>query len=258
MNPRVLVTGQQGFHDEPWTQEIRLVSKVGKVYDWVGGLFYKNERTDIREHDFYPGYLDYFNACVPAYGAGDGINPSQCGGGELASPPGSPPNMTAGIPILKAQAYIGDFETRYTDLAGFGEFTWHFAPAWDVTGGARVFRQTVSQGQQTGLLFVGPGFIATETHTGSWRKALWKVNVAHHLDDTNLVYATWSQGFRRGAVNALPPTEAVTVPPYVTPSALFKVTPDTADNYEIGIKGTLPNRVRHPAALSDIEWHHLP
>jgi outer membrane receptor protein involved in Fe transport len=257
MNPRVLVTGHQGFHDEPWTQEIRLVSKAGKAYDWVGGLFYKNERTDIIEHDFYPGYLDYFNACVPVYGAGDGINPSQCGGGELAYTPGSPPNMIAGIPIIKDQAYIGDFETRYTDLAGFGEFTWHIAPAWDLTGGARVFRQTVSQGQQTGLLFVGPGFIANETHSDSWRKALWKANVAHHLDDTNLVYATWSQGFRRGAVNALPPTEAVTVPPYVTPPALFKVTPDTADNYEIGIKGTLQGRVRYSAAVYDIEWHNV-
>ena len=37
--------------------------------------------------------------------------------------------------------------------------------------------------------------------------ALWKVNTSYQLDKTNLVYATWSQGFRRGGVNALPPTE---------------------------------------------------
>jgi hypothetical protein len=123
----------------------------------VGGVFYRSEQTNIREHDFYPGYLDYFNACVPVYGvsSGDGVTPSQCGIGETACTPGSLTSID-GIPIVKDQAYIGDFETRYTDLAAFGEFTWHFAPSWSLTGGARAFRQTVSQSQQTGLLFDGP------------------------------------------------------------------------------------------------------
>ena len=78
-NPRVLVTGHQGFDDKPWTQEIRLASKNNTSYDWVAGLFYKSEQTDIAENDFYPGYLDYFNACVPIYGVGSGLAPSQCG-----------------------------------------------------------------------------------------------------------------------------------------------------------------------------------
>jgi len=254
-NPRVLVTGNQGFDDRPWAQEIRLASKVGGAYDWVAGVFYKNEKTDIREHDFYPGYLDYFNACVPVYGAGDGINPSQCGIGETAYTPGSPPNMIDGIPIIKDQAYVGDFQTKYTDLAAFGEFTWHFAPSWSLTGGTRVFRQTVTQSQQTGLLFDGPAYIANETESDTWRKALWKVNVAYRINESNLVYATWSQGFRRGAVNAIPPTEAAVN--YVTPPGLFKVAPDTADNYEIGMKGTLAHRFRYSAAVYDIQWHNV-
>jgi outer membrane receptor protein involved in Fe transport len=253
-NPRVLVTGHQEYDDKPWAQEIRLASKIGGPFDWVAGVFYKSERTNIREHDFYPGYLDYFNACVPVYGAGDGATPSQCGIGETAYTPG-PLNYIDGIPIIKDQAYIGDFETRYTDLATFGELTWHFAPSWSLTGGARLFRQTVSQAQQTGLLFDGPAYVANETQSDVWRKALWKVNVAYRLDDTNLVYTTWSQGFRRGAVNALPPTEAAV--DYVTNPGLFKVTPDTVDNYEIGIKGTLQNRFRYSAAIYDMQWHNV-
>lgn len=254
-NPRVLVTGDQGFTDRPWAEEIRLASKSGGVYDWVAGLFYKSEKTTIREHDFYPGYLDYYNACVPVYGAGDGINPSQCGIGETAYTPGAPPTYIDGIPIIKDQAYVGDFQTKYTDLAAFGEFTWHFAPQWSVTGGARVFRQTVTQSQQTGLLFDGPAYIANETLGDSWRKALWKANLAYRIDDSNLAYATWSQGFRRGAVNALPPNEAAVG--YVTPAGLFKVSPDTADNYEIGVKGTLNNRYRYSLAVYDIQWHNV-
>jgi outer membrane receptor protein involved in Fe transport len=253
-NPRVLVTGHQGYDDKPWAQEIRLASKPNATYDWVAGAFYKTERTTIREHDFYPGYLDYFNACVPVYGAGDGVNPSQCGIGETAYTPG-PLNYIDGIPIVKDQAYVGDFETRYTDLATFGEFTWHLAPSWSATGGARIFRQTVSQSQQTGLLFDGPAYVANVTQSDTWRKALWKLNVAYRIDDSNLAYATWSQGFRRGAVNGLPPTEAAVG--YVTNPGLFKVAPDTADNYEVGVKGTLQNRFRYSAAVYDIQWHNV-
>jgi outer membrane receptor protein involved in Fe transport len=44
---------------------------------------------------------------------------------------------------------------------------------------------------------------------------------------------------------------------YVTNPALFKVQPDTADNYEIGAKGTLNNRFRYSAAIYDIQWHNL-
>jgi outer membrane receptor protein involved in Fe transport len=254
-NPRVLVVGDQGFGDKPWAEEVRLASKGGGPYEWVAGLFYKSEDTTIKEHDFYPGYLDYFNACVPVYGVsnGDGTTPSQCGIGETAYTPGSPPSVIDGIPIIKDQAYIGDFQTHYTDLAGFGEFTWHIATDWRLTGGLRAFRQTVTQSQQTGLLFDGSASIANETQSDSWRKVLGKVNVAYQVDPTNLVYATWSQGFRRGAVNALPPSEfGVT-----TPSGLFKVAPDTADNYEVGIKGTVNNRFRYSAALFDVQWHNV-
>lgn len=255
-NPRVLVIGHQGFEDKPWAQEIRLASKDNTTYEWVAGLFYKSEQTDISENDFYPGYLDYFNACVPVYGAGSGSAPSQCGIGETAYTPGQPPNVIDGIPIVKDQAYIGNFQTKYTDLAGFGEFTWHFASSWSATGGARLFKQTVSQNQQTGLLFDGPAYISNEAQSDTWRKALWKANLAYRIDNSNLLYATWSQGFRRGAVNGLPPTE-IGPPVTVTPPGLYKVNPDTADNYEIGTKGTLRNRFRYSAAIYDIQWHNV-
>ncbi len=84
---------------------------------------------------------------------------------------------------------------------------------------------------------------------------LWKVNVSWRIDDSNLGYATWSQGFRRGAINAIPPNEAAV--DYVTPPGLFKVSPDTVDNYELGIKGTLAQRISYSAALFDMQWHDV-
>jgi outer membrane receptor protein involved in Fe transport len=270
-NPRSFVQGHDQLDDKLWSQEFRLSSKTGGVFDWVAGLFYKDQKTDIQEHEFYPGYLDFFNACSAAGGVtweqqtpaeqGSSV-PSNCGAGETAYTPGSPPNTVAGIPIIKDQTYIGDFETDFKDLALFGELTWHITDRWSATGGTRLFKQTVSQSQQTGLLFdgseelFGPTVpIANASLSDEWRKALWKVNTAFQLDKTNLVYATWSQGFRRGGVNALPASEPAFG--YNTPPGLSKVEPDTADNYEIGVKGTLDNRVRYSAAIFDIQWHNF-
>jgi outer membrane receptor protein involved in Fe transport len=248
-NPRAVFARDAGLDDKVVAQELRLASKEGGRVDWVGGLFFKDEKSYIEDHEFYPGYNAYFNACVPVYG----VASPQCGLGEY----GIINNVASidGISLIKDQAYIGDFETRFKDLAAFGEVTLHVMPDWSVTGGTRLFKQTVTQAQQTGLLFVGPGYIAAESLSDTWRRALWKINTSYQIDRSNLAYATWSQGFRRGGVNALPPTEPINN--YVTPPALTRVDPDTANNYEIGVKGTLENRVQYSAAIYDIQWKNI-
>jgi iron complex outermembrane recepter protein len=264
-DPRSFVIGRDELDDKPWSQELRLASKEGGFFDWVGGLFYKSQKTIIQEHEYEPGYLDFYNGCSAIYGQATPYQvfnniPSNCGVGETAYTPGMNTSVD-GIPIVKDQTYIGDFETNFTDLAAFGEVTAHLTSKWSLTGGGRLFRQTVSQAQQTGLLFDGGPFfaptppIANTSLSDSWRKALWKVNSSYQIDKSNLVYATWSQGFRRGGVNALPPAEPGEN--YVTPPALTKLQPDTADNYEIGAKGTLLNRFRYSAAIYDIQWHNI-
>ncbi len=261
-NPRSFIQGKDQLDDKNWSQELRLASKTGGMFDWVAGAFFKRQQTYIQEHEFYPGYNDFYNACTAAGGTqpdNSGVNPSQCGFGEYGPETGT--TELDGVPLVKDQTYVGDFETSFKDLAVFGELTWHLTDAWSLTGGTRLFKQTLSQAQQTGLLFDGPAFVANESLSDEWRRALWKINTSYQLDKNNLVYATWSQGFRRGGVNALPPSEAVLDPTtgknYVTPPALTRLQPDTADNYEIGVKGTLANRVRYSAAIYDIQWHNI-
>ena len=262
-NPRTFVQGQDQLDDRVVSQEFRLASKSGGFLDWVTGVFYKDQRTYIQEHEFYPGYNAFYNACsqlpntVPSDAGG--VNGSTCGLGEYGPETGA--TSIVGIPLVLDQAYIGDFHTKFRDLAAFGELTAHLTDRWSITGGTRLFLQTLSQSQQTGLLFDGPGFAANTSLSDQWRKALWKANTSFQLDKTNLVYATFSQGFRRGGVNALPPGEPVIDPttnkPYVTPAALTHLQPDTADNYEIGAKGEISNRVRYSAAIYDIQWHNI-
>jgi outer membrane receptor protein involved in Fe transport len=261
-NPRSLIEGRDVLDDKPWAQELRLASRTGGFFEWVFGVFYRDQKTNIQEHEFEPGYLDFYNACEPIYGqsAADGTTPSYCGVGETAYTPGTATYID-GIPIVKDQAYIGDFETEFKDLAAYGEVTAHLTSFWTLTGGARAFRQTVTQAQQTGLLFDGgPPFvpdipIANISLTDTWQRALWKINTDLRFGKDAHLYATWSQGFRRGGVNALPPSEPALN--YVTPPELTRLKPDTADNYEVGLKGTLQNRIRYSAAVFDIEWHDI-
>jgi outer membrane receptor protein involved in Fe transport len=269
-NPRTIIDARDQLDDKIWAQEFRLASKTGGTFDWIAGLFYKDEKTYIQEHEFYPGYDAFFNACTAAGGTttdGSGVNASQCGAGE--QPPGT---VIDGITNPLDQTYIGDVETSFKDTALFGELTWHLTSDWSVTGGTRLFKQTVSQAQQTGLLFDGNGFVSGNSLSDEWKRALWKVNTSYQLDKTNLVYATWSQGFRRGGVNALPGEQPVparegtvgttcTSGPntgfYCLNSSLLTYQPDKADNYEVGIKGVLEGRVNYSADVYDIQWHNL-
>ncbi len=101
------------------------------------------------------------------------------------------------------EAYVGDFQSKFKDLAGFAEVTWNLSRRWSITGGTRVFRQTLTHAQQTGLLFDGPDYIANNSSSEAWNEAIWKANLTYRIDDKNLLYATRSEGFRPGTVNAL-------------------------------------------------------
>lgn len=280
-DPRAFVPTRDQLDDKIWAQELRLASKARSSFDWVGGLFFKNEKTFIQEHEYFPGYNAFYKACVANGGTTSdftSVNASQCGAGENGPLSGATSDL--GIPLVVDQTYIGDFHTVYKDLAAFGEATWHLVPDWTLTGGARVFKQTIDQTQQTGLLFDAnpktdsnpaiPGFVTNNSASQQWRKATWKINTAYQIDPSTLVYATWSQGFRRGGVNALPLQEPAlafnqattcssgpNVGKFCLTRSLLKLQPDKADNYEIGVKGTMQNRVSYSAAIYDIQWHNV-
>jgi iron complex outermembrane receptor protein len=271
-NPRNIINALDQLDDKIYAQEFRLASKTGGRLDWIAGIFYKDQKTFIQEHEYYPGYNAFYNACTNSglypptdYG---GVNASACGAGE--QPPGT---LVDGIANPLDQTYIGDIETHFKDLAAFGELTWHLTTDWSLTGGMRLFKQTVSQAQQTGLLFDGNGFVSGNSLSDEWKKALWKVNTSYQLDKSNLVYATWSQGFRRGGVNALPPDQPIPARQgtigttcaagspnagnYCLTPSLLTYQPDKADNYEVGVKGVLQNRFSYAAAIYDIQWHNV-
>ena len=78
---------------------------------------------------------------------------------------------------------------------------------------------------------------------------LFKGNVAIHVSDDDLVYLTYSEGYRRGGANAVPTTGFFAESP-----AWLTYTSDTVENYEIGIKGMLGG-LRYDLSAFQIDWN---
>jgi outer membrane receptor protein involved in Fe transport len=123
-----------------------------------------------------------------------------------------------------------------------------------VTGGVRVFNQTLQETQGTGLLFVGPSDVAFTSTSKSNTSALGKADVSYKISPTMTTYFNWSQGFRRGELNALP--KYTPYQNFTTPAAAFSAQPDTVDNFEGGLKGVF-HKITYDASVYDIEWHNI-
>ena len=142
--------------------------------------------------------------------------------------------------------------------------TWHLTDRWQVTGGARVFHETLDG--VSGLIFPYSSLTTQYLETGAANNPyflgnyvpvtsqtndhIFKFNTSYKLTDSALAYVTISQGFRPGGANALPPTDAFgdNNRPYL------QYKPDTDTNYEVGLKGKINERFSYAATAFLINW----
>lgn len=125
-----------------------------------------------------------------------------------------------------------------TQYAAFGEATWNVTEKLKLMGGLRYFSETLNGVQQNTHLVGGfpegvesEAPVVNEEQTNN--KLTFKLNASYAFDESLLVYATASQGFRSGGLN--PPSIFGPIPP--------SFGPDTLWNYEIGAKGRLFGRL---------------
>jgi iron complex outermembrane receptor protein len=127
-------------------------------------------------------------------------------------------------------------------IAGFGQLTYQLTDQLSVTGGLRYDYE--KRELVTGTAFgVGNGPVTTTqadtTFTGTYRAWSPKAIVSYQARENVLAYASYARGFRAGGLNTSAPTRAQI--PY---------DPENSDNYELGLKTTLPNqRARVNVAL---------
>jgi outer membrane receptor protein involved in Fe transport len=222
--PRALALEITPAAENSFTQEMRLVSNAGHRFDYVAGLFFRNQRVTSDTSQILPGLTAYLN--------------------EIGQP-----EPYQGLPDL---TYEYNRSTRFIDEAVFGELTWHITSAWQLTGGLRFFHQTfddtvVQLLPDCSAVCAENGLDPTGRNQGtidtSVNHHIAKANMSYDLSAATKIYATYSEGFRRGGANALPTAGVyASLPVYQT----FR--PDYAKNYEVGIKGTaLDQRVRYSA-----------
>ena len=216
--PRPLALETTPVNENSFTQEIRLVSNHGHKFDYVVGAFYRNQRVSSDTRQYLTGATDFIQAVT-----------------------GTPPTgNAAAFPDLE---FRYDRETRFVDEALFGELTYHVTSAWQFTGGARLFRQKFDGTAVELIPLADPVTDYGPTVHQSVNDHVFKLNTSYELMPTTRIYATYSEGFRRGGANALPTSGGyASLPVYQT------FAPDLAKNYEIGIKGTaFGQRLRYSA-----------
>ncbi len=233
-NPRYLEHQQYSDQAHTFTQEVRLVSTAGpdKAFDYTVGVYYENQARDGVWNVTDPGSYERSIAqgCTAPYFSGASF-PSCL----LLVGPGD---------TTFNQADAQNFQ----DKSVFGEFTWHFMKDGQVTFGGRHFAQNFTDAQSyTDYAF--PTFLPAVPRSAPASKNTWKINPSFQYAANQYVYATWSQGFRRGGANSIPLTGFLKESP-----TLASYGPDSVNNYEMGLKGRFANGLTYTFAVFDIHW----
>ena len=219
--------------DKGFTQEVRLVSQGDSRFSYVLGGYYQRQTKDVIGSLNAPGLQEFSDFVCP---------------GPNCLAPGANPQLP-GVLYTSEDNYFN------SELAAFGELTYQITDAWQVTGGARIFKTKASNSHyQTYPFFGAPygdGFTqpisegaASRSSSGSATDKVFKINTSYMFAPDNRLYATFAQGFRRGGANALSTTgPTASLPDFIA----FK--PDFANNYEVGIKGrTLGRKLTYSIA----------
>ena len=153
-----------------FTQEGRIVSSPGRIFDYVIGGYYTNERantfTNIRNVNDPNGYI-------------------------------------IGLPIFAAT-----IPTRYREIAGYVNATIHITPRFDITGGFRYSHNSQTFTETLSGLFGNAANPFGRRQIGASSKENVKtylVNPQYRITDQISIYARVANGFRPGGPNyALP------------------------------------------------------
>ena len=235
-NPRPVAHVEAGFDEKALVQEFRLVSNsdADSTVDWTVGAYYMDQDREVNNFSYILGLNEYGNACpvvgatCPAFG-----------------------QWWTGLPLNEIDFwYIR--EENFTDLALYGEVTWHVADNWHITAGARWFDTELANDTAMDFpLIEGTTPIPfVEFPSQSEDDVQLKLNVALDVSDDMMVHGTFSEGFRRGGSNAIPTFSFFAE---TNPESVESYRADTVQNFELGIKGSTA-KVRYTADIYYVDW----
>ncbi|MBS0366997.1 MAG: TonB-dependent receptor [Proteobacteria bacterium] len=148
--------------------------------------------------------------------------------------------------------YFGRSDDRTTkSYAGFGELTWNVTEKWSVVGGTRYYHEVLDGVQLTTHPFggFGPSPVGPQSNHDTFSKTTFKLSTSYKFDPAALLYATFSQGFRGGGLNAANLPFASGIPKGFGP--------DSLNSYELGLKGRVARSLEYDVAAYLIDWKSI-
>jgi iron complex outermembrane receptor protein len=219
--PRPMHSGVRGYSDEAFIQELRLVSNTEGMFDWIVGVFYRDQDTRSSQVNYI---RNFYNWAWTAWGC--------C--------------------VVGDDDFRYDRQENFKDKAVFGELTWNVSDRFRLTGGFRYFDLDYDNYTFMGVGLYDSFSINEEvTFDGSDSDTLFKFNAAWDMNDDNMLYATISEGFRRGGTNAVPLSGVFAESP-----AWLTYGPDYTTNYEIGVKGSYDSSF-YNVSLFYVDWKDI-
>jgi len=232
--PRPAYAAERQFSEEAFVQEIRLASNGEGAVDWVAGAYYMDQEGSAAQQTRLRGFQEWHAA------AEDPLNPGFDTSGNYIGGFYDPGNNVS---------FDWTYKQDFTDLAFFGEVTWHASDTVGLTLGARQFSNEHKVTSQTAFpIWYLANPVITEVKKDD--DVLFKGNISWDMSDTHMLYATISEGYRRGGTNAAPVRPD---PSYPNDPEWNSFDSDKALNMEIGIKGRRDS-LTYTIAAFRVDW----
>jgi outer membrane receptor protein involved in Fe transport len=221
------------YHLNPqrWSNELRLASRPGGRFHWLGGLYWERTVDKNSGSTYYiPGlrtnspafyYFNYYGGTAP---------------GSTSLPPG--------------EWYAYTSRSDYLQTTEFANISFDFTDKLNVEAGVVHFHSNFSTYSPYGQLTYSPTQPSVNIGgSGKWDA---KYGINYKLTEKAMVYADFAQGFRDGGTNSGYPSACYAngVP--------AKYVPDTLNNYELGWKTTwLDGHLLWNGAAYLMHWKQL-
>lgn len=235
-NPRAAAYVTAGFEEEAFVQEFRLVSNTSEdsKIDWIVGAYYMDQDRSTNNFSYLLGLNEYGKACPELGEACRAFGDWWAGGYDLSE-----------------IDFWYDRRETFTDLALYGEMTFHVSDTFRINAGLRWFDNELTNSTAMDFpLFEGVDVPYVDYPSQKESDVLLKLNLSWDIADDKMVYATYSEGFRRGGANAIPTSGFFAE---LNPETVQFYKADTVNNYELGIKGQT-DRWRYSADVFYVDW----
>lgn len=240
--------------DETYTFEVRLATPSDHQGRWAGvvGAFYS--KTETEDFLFQSNVRGLSDGCSVYYAAVEGCKPAFTYLSYLHY------YYFGTLDDLNDNWWTGVYDETLEQTALFGEATFDITEHFSITAGGRWYDIDIDRGLVQGTLIAGvenrapecgtqadrdrwqidgipvSGFdtcYTNEIASGSESGFVPRLTLTYQLNDDKMIYATYSEGFRRGGAN---PARRGSV--FAAGGEFHTFESDTLKNYEIGTKTT--------------------